>query len=233
VIRYSGGDPYRGTAVPAGLPGRAGRTAGRAGVHRGSDLHLFHQSPLPTALLLRLAGVPRIAAISEDYPGSLLDVRHRSEGDVPEPERALGLARAAGFDLPPGDDGKLAVRRPLPAVGHLTGPGRNVLLHPGASAPARRRPAERWVEAVAALAGWGRQVVLTGSAAERELTAAAAGTRCYRGGDRVIDLGGRTSLAELAAVAAGADAGMVANTGVAHLPAADLTMAGPRARERG
>ncbi len=37
----------------------------------------FHQSPLPTALLLRLAGISRIAAISTDYPGALLDVRHR------------------------------------------------------------------------------------------------------------------------------------------------------------
>src|SRR4051812_44134628 len=37
----------------------------------------FHQSPLPTALLLRMAGVARIAATSVDYPGALLDVRHR------------------------------------------------------------------------------------------------------------------------------------------------------------
>src|SRR3954462_808494 len=36
----------------------------------------YHQSPLPLALLLRIAGVPRISAISDDYPGSLLDVRH-------------------------------------------------------------------------------------------------------------------------------------------------------------
>ncbi|HEX5560085.1 MAG TPA: glycosyltransferase family 9 protein, partial [Nocardioidaceae bacterium] len=35
----------------------------------------FHQSPLPMALLVRLAGVPFVAATSEDYPGSLLDVR--------------------------------------------------------------------------------------------------------------------------------------------------------------
>ena len=56
----------------------------------------FHQSPLPLALLLRLAGVPRITAISDDYPGSLLDVRHRvPAGDVPEPERAL-VARRRG-----------------------------------------------------------------------------------------------------------------------------------------
>ena len=40
----------------------------------------FHQSPLPLALLLRMAGVPRISAISDDYPGALLDVRHRVPG---------------------------------------------------------------------------------------------------------------------------------------------------------
>ena len=49
----------------------------------------FHQSPLPTALVLRMAGVPWIAAISEDYPGSLLDLRHRVDDDLPEAERAL------------------------------------------------------------------------------------------------------------------------------------------------
>ncbi len=179
----------------------------------------FHQSPLPTALLLRLAGIPRIAAISEDYPGSLLDLRHRCDERIPEPERALSLAGAAGFGLAPGDDGRLAVRRPLPDVTRLTGPRPYVVLHPGASAPARRWPTCRWTEAVAELAGRGRRVVLTGGAAERGVTAAAAGTARGRG-DQVIDLGGRTSLAELAAVVAGADAVMVANTGVAHLAAA-------------
>jgi ADP-heptose:LPS heptosyltransferase len=179
----------------------------------------FHQSPLPTALVLRLAGLPRIAAISTDYPGSLLDVRHRCEADIPEPERALGLARAAGFELPAGDDGKLAVRRPLPDVSGLTGPGPYVVLHPGASAPARRWPARRWMEAVAVLVNQGQHVVLTGGAAERGLTAAVASAR-NGGRGQVTDLGGRTSLAELAAVLAGADAVMVANTGAAHLAAA-------------
>lgn len=46
----------------------------------------FHQSALPLALLLRLAGVRRIAAISGDYPGSLLDVRHVVDEDVDVPE---------------------------------------------------------------------------------------------------------------------------------------------------
>jgi ADP-heptose:LPS heptosyltransferase len=173
----------------------------------------FHQSPLPTALVLRLAGIPRIAAISEDYPGSLLDLRHCGDDGTPEAERALALARAAGFGLPPGDNGRLAVRHPLPDVTGLTGAGPYVVLHPGASAPARRWPVHRWAEAVAELAGRGRRVVLTGSADERELTAVAAGKPRCRGG----------SLAELAAVVARADAVMVANTGVAHLAAAVQT----------
>ncbi len=183
-----------------------------------------HQSPLPTALVLRLAGIGRIAALSVDYPGSLLDVRYRRDADIPEPERALGLARAAGYELPPGDDGRLAVRRPLPGADALTGPGPYLVLHPGASAPARCWPAARWAEAAGLLAGRGQQVLLTGGAGERGLTAAVtAATAAFGGpapGGRLTDLGGRTSLAELAAVLAGADAVLVANTGVAHLAAA-------------
>ena len=47
---------------------------------RALVLTSFHQSPLPTALVLRLAGVPWVGAASEDYPGSLLDLRHRPFG---------------------------------------------------------------------------------------------------------------------------------------------------------
>jgi ADP-heptose:LPS heptosyltransferase len=183
----------------------------------------FHQSPLPTALLLRLAGVGRITGASVDYPGSLLDVRLRpGDGpdddlpeDLPEPERALTIAGAAGFRLPPGDDGRLAVRRP-PAVDALLGPRRRhpyVVLHPGAAAPARRWPAEHHRRAVELLERAGRPVVVTGGDAERELTAAVAG-------DAALDLGGRTDLAQLAGVLARASALVAGNTGAAHLAAA-------------
>src|ERR671929_237350 len=140
----------------------------------------FHQSPLPLALLLRAAGVPRISAISVDYPGSLLDVRHAVDDDLPEPERALSLARAAGFELPSGDDGLLAVRRPLPPVAHEPG---YVVLHPGASVPARAWPAGHCAQAVEALTDAGYRVLVTGGPDERGLTAAVAGTRG-------VDLGG-------------------------------------------
>src|SRR6185436_16389442 len=58
-----------------------------------------------------------------------------------------------------------------------------------------------------------RQVVVTGGPGERELTAFVAG-------ERALDLGGRTSLAELAGVLDGAAAVVVGNTGPAHLAAA-------------
>ncbi|HEY7077495.1 MAG TPA: glycosyltransferase family 9 protein [Solirubrobacteraceae bacterium] len=169
----------------------------------------FHQSPLPTALLLRLAGVPWIGATSVDYPGSLLDLRHQISDDVHEVERSLGLVRAAGFDLPPGDDGALQVVRP-----HGDVPERPyVVMHPGASVPARAWEPERCGELVDALAAGGRRVVVTGAPGERGLTARVAGAAG-------LDLGGRTTFAELADVLAAAEVVVVGNTGPAHLAAA-------------
>lgn len=133
----------------------------------------YGQSPLPLALLLRLAGTPRIAAISADHPGPLLDVRHvvDEEADPPESLRMLGLARAAGFELPPGDRGHLAVRHPLPEIGHLAGPPGYVVVHPGVSLPARAWPEEGWARVVRDLVRSGRRVVVTGGQEERGLTA--------------------------------------------------------------
>lgn len=173
----------------------------------------FHQSPLPAALLLRMAGISRISAISSDYPGSLLDLRHQVDDDLPEPERARSLASAAGFALPAGDSGRLAVRGPLPDTSGLTGPPPYVVVHPAASAPARAPSPHRSAAIVAALARVGHRVAVTGSAAQRRLTARVAGTAA-------ADLGGRTSLRQLAAVLAGAQVVVVPNTGAAHLAAA-------------
>lgn len=193
------------------------------GVDEAVILTSFHQSALPLALLLRLAGVRRITAISNDYPGSLLDVRHVVDEsvDVPEAERMLAVARAAGFELPPGDDGKLAVQRPLPDIGEITGQllnvgadadkGAYVVVHPGTSAPARTWPADRHRQAVRELAEDGHRVVVTGT--ERGLTA-------YVAGDDAADLGGVTTFAELAAVIEGASVLVAGNTGPAHLAAA-------------
>jgi ADP-heptose:LPS heptosyltransferase len=177
----------------------------------------FHQSPLPTALLLRMAGVPWVGAVSVDYPGSLLDLRHQVEDQLPEAERALSLAEAAGFALPAGDDGALAVRRPLPDVSGLLPPDAYVVLHPGTSVPARAWPVGHYAEAAQLLTERGFQVVVTGAPSERALTAEVVADT------PALDLGGRTSLAELAAVLDAADVVVVGNTGPAHLAAAVRT----------
>ncbi len=176
----------------------------------------FHQSPLPLALLARMAGVPWVGAICTDYPGTLLDLRHHVPPGIPEPERALSLADAAGCPLPAGDDGALRIRAvdPLPPGLAATVAGDEfVVFHPGAAVPARRPSDHRSAAMVAALTAAGYRVLVTGDPSEAALTKTVAG-------DRAVDLGGRTSLAELAAVFAAARVVVVPNTGPAHLAAA-------------
>jgi ADP-heptose:LPS heptosyltransferase len=188
------------------------------GITEAIILTSFHQSPLPTALVLRMADVPRITARSVDYPGSLLDLRLPAPPeDAPEPEQMLGVAQAAGYGLPDEDNGCLAIRRPLPPLPAGL-PDRYVVVHPGTSAPARAYPEPLWALAVRELSAAGWPVVVTGGPAERNLTRHLATSG--DGAAQVTDLGGRLDLGGLAAVLDGAAAVVVGNTGPAHLAAA-------------
>lgn len=207
--------PWEGFEPPevseADVDGLVGRLT-EAAFDTALVLTSFHQSPLPTALLLRLAGVGRIGADSVDHPGRLLDVRHRRRPGRHEAEAALDTAAAMGFRPRPGDDGRLRVVPP-PDTAALTGDGPYVVVHPGASAPARAWSPGRCAEAVALLADAGHRVVVTGGPGEKELT------RQVSGGTGV-DLGGRTDPRTLAGVLRLADAVVCGNTGPAHLAAA-------------
>jgi ADP-heptose:LPS heptosyltransferase len=189
---------------------------GQRAIEQAIVLTSFHQSPLPTALVLRLARIPTIAAISEDYPGSLLDVRHLVPDDVHEVQRSLSLVATLGYHLPADDDGRLGVR----ATGQASPVAREhepfVVVHPGAAVPARAWAPERNAALVDALVAAGRRVVVTGGPQERLLTRLVAGEPR----PEVLDLGGRTDLAELARVLAQAEVVVVGNTGPAHLAAA-------------
>ena len=118
---------------------------------------------------------PRIAAVSEDYPGSLLDVR------LPVPDdaaRGAGPAGAADRARP----GSPARRRRRPARACAARCPRRcccrparaplVVVHPGASVPARRWPAPP-AAAVERLVAAGWRVAVTGGPDERPLTAVA------------------------------------------------------------
>jgi ADP-heptose:LPS heptosyltransferase len=191
------------------------RRVRRRSITEAMILTSYHQSPLPLALLLRLAGVLRITGVSTDYPGSLLDVRLRPgvdlAEDLPEPQRSLAVAVAAGFRLPHADAGNLAIRGSADVSG-LVGDEPYVVVHPGTDAPARPWPAERHAALVELLARDGLRVVVTGGPQGTALAAAVAGSRG-------LDLGG-LDLPKLAGVFAGAELTVVGNTGPAHLAAA-------------
>jgi ADP-heptose:LPS heptosyltransferase len=95
-----------------------------------------------------------------------------------------------------------------------------VIVHPGASAQARRWPLNRFAEVARSLAVDGHQVVITGSAAERP--------RCLEvaqlaGLHQSCVLAGELDLGELAALVAAARLVLSGDTGIAHLATAYAT----------
>ncbi|MCK2216282.1 glycosyltransferase family 9 protein [Actinomadura sp. ATCC 31491] len=91
------------------------------------------------------------------------------------------------------------------------------IVHPGAAYGSKRWPAGRFAAVAAALAAGGHDVVVTGSAAERDLAARVAGEA---GLPPEANLAGRTGLAALAALVRGAALLVCGDTGVAHLASA-------------
>lgn len=170
----------------------------------------FHQSPLPAALLARMAGVPQVGAISVDYPGSLLDVRHRVEDDIHEVQRALSLVEAMGF---PSRGQQLELtglpeRAPIDAHGAI-------VVHPGATVPARAWSAQANTALVELLARRGERVIVTGGNDEVALT-----HRVASASPDAIDAGGRTTFAQFAAIVRDAGVVVSGNTAAAHVAAA-------------
>lgn len=221
--------PWTGLPPPRFEPRLVTRLVDRIAAHGYDEAVVFtsyHQSPLPMAMVARLAGIPRVCATCDDHPGSLLDVRHRRSCDGSDDDgtergghevaAALDLAAAAGYRLPPGDDVRLRLRDPLPPPPAGLPDEPYVVIHPGAAAPARGIGPDQARAIAAALADDGWPVVVTGGAGEQE----PAHDVTPSGG---ANLAGRTTLAELAAVLRGAAAVVVGNTGPAHLAAAVAT----------
>lgn len=159
---------------------------------------------------------------------------HRPGDVVPDPElfipwpeagleinRLLALVEALGCPAR-GDHLEFPVRtadrEALHAIGGVADltPGAYICVHPGASVPERRWPAEHFAAVADALAARDFRVVLTGSAAEAGLTRAVAGAMAAP----ALDLAGRTDLGALAALIDGARLMVSNDTGVAHLAVA-------------
>lgn len=110
----------------------------------------------------------------------------------------------------PADPDDLALRRPAP--GRM--PVGVTIVHPGAKAPQRRWPAERFAAVARELTARGHRVVVTGSAAERDL----AGQVAARAGlSATAVLAGAMDVGELAALVAHARLLVSGDTGIGHL----------------
>ena len=124
--------------------------------------------------------------------------------------------RLLGWYGIPTDPDDLALRRPSGSGAGLTDAGLTVV-HPGAKAPARRWPADRFAAVARQLRGAGHRVVVTGSPGERGLAEAVA---ARAGLPRSAVLAGRTDTGALAGLVAGARLLVSGDTGVAHLATA-------------
>jgi ADP-heptose:LPS heptosyltransferase len=178
------------TAGARGLPDRLpGATPRRPVV----AVNLHGRGPQSTDLLRAIAPRRLIA----------FGIQARWREDEHETVRWCRLLAAAGIPADPGD---LDIDAPPGPAPH---PGATVI-HPGASAPARRWPAERWAEVARAVPG---PVVVTAGPGEERL----ARTVADASGAPVVAGAG---LGALAALVAGAARVLCADTGVAHLATA-------------
>lgn len=180
----------------------------------------FSQTPHVPGYICYLAGIPLRAGESKEFGGSTLTTEIRgAPDDMQQAERNLRLVEQLGF---PVGDRRLAVQISdearqsagalLREVGLADGES-FILVHPGASAQARRIPAELGQEIVRWLDRRGWRTLITGADKEAELVQAVAD----RGGEHVDALVGRTTLPEFAALIERASLVICGNTLPLHL----------------
>jgi lipopolysaccharide heptosyltransferase II len=188
---------------------------------------VYSQNPLPAAFLCYLADIPLRLAHCHENPYQLLT--HWVEDPEPvsmvrhEVQRQLDLVATVDCRT---DDPRLSLRVPKAAhlqaqrlLGELGVDRRQswIVVHPGASAPSRRYPAEGFAEVVERLAREdGCQIIFTGGEPEHALIEHIRGLVRIRS----HSLAGRLALVDLAALVALAPILIANNTGPVHVAAA-------------
>lgn len=186
------------------------------------------QSALPAAMACLMAGIPLRLAHAREQPYQLLTHWVRDDEQVctgmrHEVRRQLDLVATLGW-APPHERLRFEVgdASEARAMALLRGAGLSegrpyVVMHPGASAPSRRYPAERFGLVADAL--WqqrGVRTVFTGGPQDLALVQQARASMRTT----PIDLSGRLSLGELGSVIGHASLLVSNNTGPVHVAAA-------------
>jgi heptosyltransferase-1 len=187
---------------------------------RPFDLVVDVQGLLKSAVWAALARSPRKVGYDKTRELSYLPLTERVKPFDPEAHavwRYLNLAHYLGAPPAPprfrlGLDAAVDISGLIPAA-----PDRPlVVLHPGARWTSKLWPPASWATLSEWFHGRGFQVAVTGSAADRELVADIT-AQCRA---PFINLAGRTSLAQLAAVLRQARLAVTTDTGAMHLTAA-------------
>ena len=184
------------------------------------DLVVDVQGLLKSAIWVALAKSPRKVGYDRTRELSYLALTERVPPFDPEAHavrRYLNLAHYLGAPPAPPRfrlnlDAAVDISALLPAADDRP----LVVLHPGARWATKLWPAESWARLAAHLHGRGLQVAITGSAADQELVASIIELTQTP----IINLAGRTSLAELAGVLRRARLAVTTDTGAMHLAAA-------------
>jgi len=183
------------------------------------DLVVDVQGLLKSAIWVALAQSPRKVGYDRTRELSYLALSERVPPFDPEAHavrRYLNLAHYLGAPPAPprfrlGLDAAVDNAALIPAAAEPL-----VVLHPGARWATKLWPAASWARLAADLAGRGLRLALTGSRADQDLVVSII--RLTQ--TPIINLAGRTSLAELAGVLRRAKLAVTTDTGVMHLAAA-------------
>ena len=184
----------------------------------------FSQTPHVAGYVCYLAGIPLRAGESKEFGGGTLSTElHDTPDEIHQVDRNLRLVHALGFTH---IDPALEIAIPDASRGDVARRLRNaginadqplVLLHPGASAAARRYPAERLQQVAKLLQARGWPVVVTGSERERDLLEIVVGD------NDAIPIFTDLSIQEFAALVARASTIICGNTLPLHLADATRT----------
>lgn len=215
----------------AGAPGDDGAmTASLAA--RGFDaavvFTVYSQSPLPAALMCRLAGIPRTLAHCRENPYALLSdwvpetepqdrVRHEVQRQLDLVARVGAASQDKRLVFRPGPGAQARLAATLATVG-VEPDAPYVVLHSGATAPSRVYPPHAFASAARLLLDdFEGHVLLTGTQAEAPAVAAV-----LRAIDRprAHSLAGLLDLGQLGALVQGACVLIANNSGPVHIAAA-------------
>jgi len=207
------------------LPGRGGIAALRtwrddAATLAGGrfDRAVLFPNSFASAWIASRAAIPERWGLATDLRARLLTraaPKPRGAGH----QAAYYQALVAAFGVANGP--AYARVTPPDARPSLVPSGRYVICAPGAAyGTAKQWPPQRFAELARLVAAGGQHVVLVGSSGDHATCATIAAAAMRGGGGAVVDLCGRTTLAELAALMAGAAAVVSNDSGAMHLAGA-------------